>query len=467
MSRLARKLDGESKQKLYISRSQAIKKLQLSLSEFRRLCILKGIFPREPKNKRKLSGGSSADKTFYAMRDIKSLMHEPLLDTVREIKSFSKKVARYAGRNEPSKIKSLKEHLMPEMDLDHLVRERYPTFEDALEDLDDVLSMIFLFSDLPIPPANPNGSVDERTLVSQECYKLAREFESWLIATGLMTKSFVSVKGIYYRAEINGKKITWIVPHELSTAIPSDVDFRVMLTFLDFYRKLLGFVNLRLFKQIGWEYPLKTPEMASLIQKNLNEWFPISELLPEYNFPRKCNLFAGMTFYLGREVPKKSLSFVVQAMGGKVGWDNLEGLPLAVDSERDAIITHHITDRPTIANFYADRKYIQPQWIFDCLNAGQVLPVENYAPGASLPPHLSPFSEETEIVLPVDPEAAKMTAEEKELAKSMLTKRQKTVYERIQRSRNKMISEKEKLEKRRIELAHKSNSSNKSKQSKK
>lgn len=457
MSRLAKKIDGEAKQKVYISRSQAIKKLQLSLSEFRRVCILKGIFPREPKNKRKLAGGSSADKTFYALRDIKSLMHEPVLGTVREMKSFSKKVSRYAGRNEPSKIKSLKEFLKPEMDLDHLVRERYPTFEDALEDLDDALSMIFLFASLPIPPANPNsnGIVDERKAVSQECYRLAREFEAWLIATGLLTKSFLSVKGIYYRAEINGKKITWIVPHELSTSIPADVDFKVMLTFLDFYRTLLSFVNLRLFKQIGWEYPLKTPEMATLIQKNLNEWFPISELLPECKFPRKCNLFSGMTFYLGREVPKRCLAFALQAMGAQVGWDNMEGLPLAVDSESDANITHQITDRPSVATFYADRKYVQPQWVFDCLNAGQVLPTEAYAPSAALPPHFSPFSEETEVVLPVDPEAAKMTSEEKELAKSMLTKRQKIVYERIQRSRSKTISEREKIEKRRIDLAHK------------
>lgn len=37
--------------------------------------------------------------------------------------------------------------------------------------------------------------------------------------------------------------------------LPSDVDYRVMLTFLEFYSTLLQFVNFKLYHTLGVRYP--------------------------------------------------------------------------------------------------------------------------------------------------------------------------------------------------------------------
>src|SRR5687767_894514 len=64
--------------KAFITRRKAIQKLQLSLNDFRRLCILKGIYPVEPRHKSKLGSGGE-NKTYYLLSDIQYLSHEPII----------------------------------------------------------------------------------------------------------------------------------------------------------------------------------------------------------------------------------------------------------------------------------------------------------------------------------------------------------------------------------------------------
>ena len=236
--------------KNYITRTRAVKKLQISLPDFRRLCIFKGIYPREPRNKKKVSRGSTAGTTFYYTKDIQYLLHEPLLAKFREHKAVAKKIGRALGRGESGDASRLEKNLMPKVKLDHIIKERYPTFVDALRDLDDALSMLFLFANLP-----SSDHIPAKTIAL--CQRLTREFEHYVITSHALRKSFLSIKGIYYQATIQGQDILWLVPYRFVQRTGGDIDFRIMGTFVEFYTTLVGFVNYRLYTSIGLVYPPK------------------------------------------------------------------------------------------------------------------------------------------------------------------------------------------------------------------
>jgi pescadillo protein len=133
---------------LYCTRNQALARLQLRLPEFRRLCILKGVHPREPR--RKLAG---QNKTYYHVKDVAFLQHEPLLAAFRAQRVHAKKVRRAKAKSHAAGAARL-EAQAPSYTLDALVRERYPSFGDALRDLGDPLTLVHLFAVLPAERAH-------------------------------------------------------------------------------------------------------------------------------------------------------------------------------------------------------------------------------------------------------------------------------------------------------------------------
>ncbi|GCC20274.1 pescadillo [Chiloscyllium punctatum] len=417
----------------YITRNKARKKLQLSLADFRRLCILKGIYPHEPKHKKKVNKGSTAPRTFYLFKDIKFLLHEPIVHKFRDYKVFVRKLRKAYGKAEWETAQKLQEN-KPVYKLDHIVKERYPTFIDALRDLDDALSMCFLFATFP-----RTGKCHVHTI--QLCRRLSVEFMNFVIASRSLRKVFLSIKGIYYQAEILGQLITWIVPYTFAHDHPTDVDYRVMATFTEFFTTLLGFVNFRLYQSLNLLYPPKlenNAEESDLKQDNEEKYamdsesymeklaalgaslarvissseeddvvpdeFPAEEenavLLEERQkeqqmLEKQKKLFEGLKFFLNREVPRESLAFVIRCFGGKVSWDKSLCIG-ATYPVTDDTITHQIVDRPNLDKQFINRYYIQPQWVYDSVNTKTLLPVEAYFLGVILPPHLSPFVEEKE-----------------------------------------------------------------------
>lgn len=478
--------------KNFITRSQAVRKLQVSLPDFRKLCIWKGIYPREPRNKKKASASSSASTTFYYTKDIQYLLHEPLLAKFRDQKALEKKISKALGRGDAHDASRLELNASrPEKtgktkyNLNHLIRERYPTFIDALRDLDDCLSMLFLFANLPSTPTVPSKMI-------ARCEKLCLEFEHYLIVSHSLRKSFLSIKGIYYQATIQGQDILWLVPYKFNQRVTGDVDFRIMGTFVEFYQTLLGFVNFRLYTSIGLVYPPKfnkdsddqgaelgaftlegngigpieqpkpaiepanakpDPKLQAAIDKlmlsmndqeekaeeavaetqkgadeeeedqeptdTIDKFEPAAPggdilLQPSYSATDPSTLFSNFTFFLSRETPRQPIEFILRAFGCKrIGWDAVLGEGAFTHNELDPSITHQVVDRPPLQAVVNDgeeevtdnqmsqrlqpgsrvpgRIYIQPQWIWDSVNDEELKQLGLYAPGAQLPPHLSPF----------------------------------------------------------------------------
>ena len=323
------------------------------------------------------------------------------------------------------------------------------------------------------------------------CQRLCLEFEHYLISTNSLRKSFLSIKGIYYQATINGQDVLWLVPYKFVQRVTGDVDFRIMGTFVEFYTTLLGFVNFRLYTSIGLIYPpqfdsksdeqgaelgaftlkgksIEAPsrieasvngesegmlgldkdiqikvdaigatqdsedgpeqESKELLVEEVNDRIDVFETTgegadilpqPQMSGVEASTLFAPFSFFLSRETPRQPLEFILRAFGCKrVSWDAVLGDGAFTNNEYDTSITHQVIDRPPLPESslpevisggedspfpntarpggrVPGRTYIQPQWVWDCINEGKLLRPDLYGPGATLPPHLSPWVKPT------------------------------------------------------------------------
>ena len=521
----------------YITRAQALRKLQVTLKDFRRLCILKGIYPRVPEGK----ASSGKDKIYYDIKDLSFLAHDPLMERFREFKIFMKKVRKSADRKDVNEARR-KHDAKPHISLVHLVKERYPRFIDALRDMDDALSMIHLFASLP----SAGRITPEKT---KRCQELVRHWQYYVARSRSLRKVFVSVKGVYFQSETMGETITWLAPHAFTQAIPREVDFRVMLTFLEFYETFLAFVMFKCYQAVGLAYPPTIENSLDAVGSNLLAVIPkelesatdasngdsekegnktednnnsnnnsnnnnnnnnsvsskgvsseqrvqmressmrlasLEDKMTEIKAKDKSQsndddednndvtvadidvdddaneeavalalkgplkeaftalhqldtadgfgreeravfgetteksenkdeedddeegvsnskkgykemIFKGLVFFINRETPLEWLQLCCAASGATIGWQG-EGSPFPSSYEG---ITHHVIDRPmsSMPEFHkiASREYIQPQWIFDSINANMLLPSKWYAPDSKLPPHLSPFVDDHKV----------------------------------------------------------------------
>ena len=397
----------------YVSRNQALKKLQLCLADFRRLCILKGVYPRVPEK----VPSKNSKTTWYHVNDIKFLAHDPIVETLRAVATHEKKVAKKFGRRETELGDALLER-MPQYNLDHLVKERYPSFEACLRDIDDCISTIHLYASL-----QTDKVLNVPNEVILNCQRLAREWDYAVARLGAIKKAFISIKGTYLQANMHNIDITWVIPHKFTPVLPEKVDYRVMSTFLEFYQCQLGFALYQIYSEMGESYP---PNLNVDADSN-GLWLGA---LPPFNVEK--GLFSGLKMAIGRESKYEWLDLVLRASGANV------------TEEGDSGITHIVTDRP-ISRKLPKIIYVQPQYIADCLNNTHILRPEEYSPGKQLPDHLSPFVDNVkEGYLPdrqleLDAQLGKETEEVEqdiiddeflEAQETMLNKKSRWLYER-------------------------------------
>jgi pescadillo protein len=130
------------------------------------------------------------------------------------------------------------------------LKERYPRFTDTLNDLDDALCLISLYSNLP-----KHDLLKVKTETVQLCQRLSREFFLYCAIAQNFKKGFISIKGIYLNVEIINNDITWLCPLSQPQKLTFDIDYDIMINFLELYTNLMKQINLKLFKDIGLEYP--------------------------------------------------------------------------------------------------------------------------------------------------------------------------------------------------------------------
>lgn len=143
------------------------------------------------------------------------------------------------------------------------------------------MTLCFFYSTLPRDTKVPSALI-------ALCRRLTVEFMHYVIAAKALRKVFISVKGIYYQVEIKGQPVTVLVNHQRGFKVifqlwnfnnslcfviqfslnqflcsqptsVSDVDYRIMTNFVDFYTTMLGFINFRLYHSINLNYPPKLP----------------------------------------------------------------------------------------------------------------------------------------------------------------------------------------------------------------
>lgn len=158
---------------------------------FRKLCIYKGVFPREPK--KKFRGNH---QTYYHLKDVSFIRHDPILEDLRAKSAYRKKIIKAKAKRNKELADILKNR-QPEIKLDRLVRER-------LAILLGVVFLVKITTLRSLPLQVPDLFILFFVIVIVDIHTLLMHSEIWMILSHWCT--FL----LHYLA-VTGWKLKWSV----------------------------------------------------------------------------------------------------------------------------------------------------------------------------------------------------------------------------------------------------------------
>ncbi|ELA42874.1 uncharacterized protein VICG_00189 [Vittaforma corneae ATCC 50505] len=348
----------------YVSRKTAVQKLNVSEKQFDKLSVMLGIYPVVADSK---NCYDKVDGWYYRIEDVKTMFYSETYGILnRNLKKEAKrqKMLKFQQIERASKV------IDEEFDLIDLVKQKYGSLGQSVDDLGNTLKNLYIIDLL---------SID---YVKEEL----ESFRKFIIERKLLSKAFMSKKGIYFGFNVEKIIVCWMVPYpgaNLADFVEEKVDSPDAKTVCNF--DFLDFGSLSEEESEAAEIThTNSPDKLDIsLLKYASPLLKIHLKLCVHKFGilypkengKKAGIFKNMRFFIDVKSISEQIAFVILSLDGEV----------ASYGQAKFIITE------TVDAIDPENIYLQPQYVFDCLNQSKILPYDLYFVGKELPPHISPF----------------------------------------------------------------------------
>lgn len=373
--------------KKFVSRKMALARLNTTESQFNKLTVLCNVYPVVADSK---NCYDRVEGWYYLIDDIKKIFYS---ETYQIMMSNTQKLAKrekllkVEQKDRANKIKDT------EFNFIELVKQKYNSLGSSLEDLGNSLRHLYLINMLEIDD------------VSEDL----KNFENFVMEKKLLNKGFLSKKGIYFAFNIEKVMVVWMVPYPgycLNEYVEEKKEILPKAQVNEF-----DFLDFGSFEESESEEIKECPNpnddnkfdiallkySSPLLKIHLKLVLHKLSLILSSSSVSKNGIFKNKKFFIDVNGIKPWISFLISSCDGEI----------TSKDEANFIITE------IVEIIEPNKHYIQPQFIFDCLNQNTLLPIDQYLVGVDLPAHISPFPN---VLDTIDERALKLLSNKKKYA---------------------------------------------------